>query len=288
MPLTQSTRPAWRSRLRNAARALGLLGPGFRLHEAWRAMRFPAPPKLAPDGLPLPDRLRMMRIGNTSDWRYFYDLGARNAESLFTLAREAGADPAAFQRVLDWGCGCGRIARHVGRHTPAVVVGRDIDAYCVSWCKGRIPGDYRACSLSPPLDLADATIDFAYGFSVLTHLPSEDQRRWFAELARVLKPGALLVVTFHDPTFATAAVATLRDESDGVAVTEWTLPGSNLVAAFQSAESVARGAAPGFDLLRHVDSANSHFNQAVAILRRRPDMQAGSQSGIKASTGPHP
>ena len=265
-----SARPsAVRNFARGAARAVGLLGPLHRLNEMRRAMQFPAPPAVGPDGLPLPNRLRMMRVGNASDWRHFLDLGAKHAEAFFQLARETGADPANFQRVLDWGCGCGRIARHASKHTNAEIFGRDIDAYCVSWCNGKIPGDYRACSLDPPLDLPDASMDFAYGNSVITHLSAADQRRWFAELGRVLKPGALLIVTFHDQDFPTAAGATFRRQQDGVAVTEWVLPGSNLVAAFQDADTVARGAAPAFDLVRHIGSKDSPFIQAVAVLRRR-------------------
>lgn len=288
MSSSAATRPAWRTGLRNAARTLGLLGPFYRLDEVRRAMTFPRPPEQGPDGLPLPDRLRMMRIGNTSDWRFFYEQGQKNAAAFFAFAREAGADPAGFERVLDWGCGCGRIARHVGKHTPATVVGRDIDAFCVSWCEGRIPGDYKSCSLTPPLDLADSSIDFAYGFSVITHLPADDQRRWFAELGRVLKPGALLIVTFHDPGFGTGANAVFRAEADGVAVTEWTLPGSNLVAAFQDAETIARGAAPSFDLVRHVDSAHSPFIQAVAVLRRRAAGDTDMRTHVEMQAGERP
>lgn len=258
-----------RTLARNTARAIGLLGPIYRLNEVRRAMAFAPPPDVAPDGLPMPNRLRMMRIGNTSDWKFFYENGQTHAKAFVAAAQEHGADPAQWSRVFDWGCGCGRIARHITGLTPATVVGRDIDRYCVSWCQQHLPGDYAACDLDPPLDVAPASIDFAYGYSVITHLPANVQRLWFAELGRILKPGALLIVTFHDRDFPTGAGATFRDNEDGVAVTEWVLPGSNLVAAFQDADSIARGAAPAFDLVGHTGSKDSPFTQAVAVLRRR-------------------
>jgi SAM-dependent methyltransferase len=260
--------PAW---ARDLIRATGLLGPAFRLLEWRRAMTFPRPPTRAPDGLPLPGRLLMMRIGNTSDWRQFYEGGGSASRHLLDLARAYGADPAGFRSVLDWGCGCGRIARHIVHQLPegARLLGRDIDRLGVDWCRRHLPGDYRTSWLDPPLDLAASSVDFAYGYSVLTHLTGERQRLWFEELGRVLKPGALAILTFHEPTYVTAAQSRIRRETAGVAVTEWTLEGSNLVASFQGVDSIEAAASPWFELAGWKGGADSPFDQSVAVLRRR-------------------
>ena len=165
------------SPLRSLVRGLGLLGPYYRLTELRRAMTYPKPPALAPDGKPLPNRLAMMRIGGVSDWKFFYERGRKTAEVLVAAAREAGSDPAKWARVLDWGCGCGRIARHMPELTPARIIGRDIDAYTVKWCARHLEGDFKLSALQPPLDVAPGSIDFAYGFSVLTHLTAPMQAR---------------------------------------------------------------------------------------------------------------
>jgi SAM-dependent methyltransferase len=255
--------------LRSIVRGIGLLGPYYRLLE-WRiAMQSPKPPRVAEDGKPLPDRLAMMRIGGNADWRFFYTRGKATAQTLVNAARAAGADPATWKSVLDWGCGCGRIARHMPLHTPAKVYGRDIDAYTIRWPRKHLAGDYRVSGLKPPLDLPVASMDFAYGFSVLTHLSAPMQSAWFEELARILKPGALAALTFHDMQHPAVNDVTFRREENGVHVTEWTLEGSNLVAAFQDISSIQRAAAPWFDLVHHMTLYETLFDQSLAVLRRK-------------------
>jgi SAM-dependent methyltransferase len=257
------------SPLRSLVRSAGLLGAYFRLIELRRAMTYPKPPALAPDGKPLPNRLAMMRIGGVSDWRFFYERGRTTAQTLVDEARKAGADPACWTHILDWGCGCGRIARHMPSLTPARIVGRDIDAYTVKWCKQHLEGDYKASALQPPLDLEPASIDFVYGFSVLTHLTAPMQATWFEELGRILKPGGIAALTFHDREHPAAPAVQFRREEASVCVTEWAMEGSNLVAAFQDIASITRAAGPWFELARSVPRADTQFDQAIAILRRR-------------------
>jgi len=255
--------------MRSLVRGLGLLGAYYRLLEWRAAMAAPQPPRVADDGKPLPGRLAMMRIGGTSDWRFFYERGKATARTLVDAARAAGAAPARWQAVLDWGCGCGRIARHMPAHTPAKIIGRDIDAYTIRWPQEHLDGDYRVSGLKPPLDLAPASVDFVYGFSVLTHLSAPMQAAWLEELARVLKPGALAALTYHDMQHPAVQRVTFRDEQNGVHVTESTMEGSNLVAAFQDISSIQRAAAPWFDLAHHMTLSETLFDQSLAVLRRK-------------------
>lgn len=259
------------SPLRDFARNAGMLGVYFRLSEMRRAMAAPRPPAHAADGKPLPGRLAMMRIGGTANWQFFFERGKATANVLIDAARDAGADPQSWQRVLDWGCGCGRIARHMPSLTPAAIVGRDIDAYTVKWCAENLDGDFKRSALSPPLDIADASIDFVYGFSVLTHLSAQMQAAWFKELGRILKPGALAALTYHDRQHPAMDWVKLRSEQDGVSLTEQTLEGSNLVAAFQGIDTIERAAAPWFTLVSNIPRDVTAFEQSLAVLRRKQE-----------------
>jgi 8-oxo-dGTP diphosphatase len=49
----------------------------------------------------------------------------------------------------------------------------------------------------PPLPYAESSFDLVYGVSVFTHLSEEHQRAWLPELRRILKPGGLLLLSFH-------------------------------------------------------------------------------------------
>jgi SAM-dependent methyltransferase len=258
------------SSLRTLARNTGLLRLYYRGLEFRKAMSYPRPPPQAPDGKPFPNRIAMMRIGGVSDWKFFFERGRIDAETFVNVAKAEGADPSKWRAILDWGCGCGRLARHMSSFTPARIIGRDIDRYTLKWCARNLQGDFRTCRLNPPLDLTAASVDFVYGFSVLTHLTGPMQARWFKELARVLRTDGVATLSFHDLDHPAAREVQLRRESGGVSVTEWTMEGSNLVTAFQDYASICRAAEPWFEPVREIPRANTPFGQAIAVLRRRP------------------
>ncbi len=119
----------------------------------------------------------------------------RGFESL--LARH-GVKPRAGLRLLDWGCGHGRVARHFIQNWPATqITGADIDAENISWCQANLPqGQFLVAPLMPPLHIADSTFDAIIGLSVMTHLTAPVQQAWLAEIHRILKPGGVALISF--------------------------------------------------------------------------------------------
>jgi SAM-dependent methyltransferase len=257
---------------RRALAAAGLLRPAFRAREALRAVLAPRTPTIAPDGLPLPGRLHMVRVAGHANWEQFFESGRREAEILAGIARAAGSPLDAAATVLDWGCGCGRITRHLPRHTPARIVGRDPDPLAIRWDAAHLPGDYRRSRLEPPLDLTDASIDIAISVSVFTHLTDQLQKAWLAELNRVIRPGGLLLLTFMDPAHHRVGLlgsgeAELRDK--GYVRTTDKLVGLNYMAAYQTREHLEAIARPWFDVRLSHTSAETRLDQAVLALQRR-------------------
>jgi SAM-dependent methyltransferase len=101
--------------------------------------------------------------------------------------------------LLEWGCGPGRLIRHMpsllASH-PARIVGSDYNPRTVRWCAEHLDGiAFVQNGLRPPLPLAGARFDVAYCISVFTHLSEDVQLAWADELRRVLKPGGLLICT---------------------------------------------------------------------------------------------
>lgn len=176
----------------------------------------------------LPDADRRFRVIGNRDPFGFLQLGCTDANRIKAayeavtgkLWLEAGA-------VLDWGSGCGRVARHLAPELGARFYGCDIDSDNVSWCNANLPGAYSASSLEPPLPYADNTFDIIYGISVFTHLREHWERTWLAELRRVLRPGGTMLMTVHGQTaidFAaldrsTYAALMARVASEGLAFT---------------------------------------------------------------------
>jgi SAM-dependent methyltransferase len=93
-------------------------------------------------------------------------------------------------RLLDWGCGCGRVASYfLARLPEARLVGCDIDGEAIEWCRRNLRGDFMLVDPVPPTPLADAAVDLIIACSVLTHLGAADQDRWLREMRRILAPG---------------------------------------------------------------------------------------------------
>ncbi|MFC5741207.1 class I SAM-dependent methyltransferase [Dyella tabacisoli] len=105
-------------------------------------------------------------------------------------------------RVLDWGCGWGRLARVFSSSEKfSELWGADIDEDNLAWARANIPKvTFLQVPLYPPTTLPSDHFDLIYGLSVMTHLTHESQEKWLAEIRRVLRPGGCAILTFHGST----------------------------------------------------------------------------------------
>jgi SAM-dependent methyltransferase len=125
----------------------------------------------------------------------------------------AGLEPAQFRSVLDFGCGCGRIARQLiqQRPQPERYVGIDLHAGMIRWCSANLaphaagfefhhhdvfyggfnPGKDKP--LHAALPFADDQFSLVVAISVFTHLTQDQSAAYLAELSRVLEPGGILL-----------------------------------------------------------------------------------------------
>ena len=118
-------------------------------------------------------------------------------------------------RVLDIGCGIGRMARPLtGFLDGGTYDGFDVNREGIAWCAGRYAEHpsfrfravdlfntrYRPDAGEPAAGFrfpyADEAFDFVFATSVFTHLLTEESDRYLAESARVLAPGGRLFATF--------------------------------------------------------------------------------------------
>ena len=74
--------------------------------------------------------------------------------------------------ILDFGCGCGRIARHFRSLKKAKLYGTDYNPELVAWCQRNLPfAEFGVNQLQPPLPYADAKFGFILCFLRLHPLP---------------------------------------------------------------------------------------------------------------------
>lgn len=149
-------------------------------------------------------------------------VGSPSADSYVAVGRQffrifrhyGGLKPS--DRVLDVGCGCGRIA---GPLTEYLVTGTydgfDVVPQLVTWCTENITplhanfrfahvdvansfyyerGATRAAQFRFPYE--DGAFDFTVLTSVFTHMLLDDFRHYVGEVTRTLKPGGTALMTF--------------------------------------------------------------------------------------------
>jgi SAM-dependent methyltransferase len=139
------------------------------------------------------------------------DFAAVGDEFLGHLVDLAGLRP--DSRVLDVGCGIGRLARPLSRYLDerGSYAGFDVNPVGVGWCQlhyderfsftvadlfnARFNPRGRLRAVDYPFPYDDASFDVAVMASVLTHLLEDETAHYLAETRRVLRPGGRLLAT---------------------------------------------------------------------------------------------
>jgi SAM-dependent methyltransferase len=147
--------------------------------------------------LPLPPRKLQIRVVGSYNPR-FYESAFSICDDLDAVLSGAGRSLKDFRRILDWGCGCGRMTRAFRTRLPSSErYATDIDPEAIDWLKqnyGQV-ADFRLAPHHPPTSYADGLFDFVLGLSIFTHLPEDMQFEWLGELERITSPGGYLILT---------------------------------------------------------------------------------------------
>lgn len=174
-------------------------------------MRLPAlrrrrPPTQVNDDLPLPP-YELREIVGPTDPRDF------DNPSGGLVYPELGADAQAS--VLDFGCGCGRIARQLLQQEtpPERYLGIDLHRKLIAWCRDNLAPraegfefqhhDVFNATFNPgrkpmtaPLPVGDREFTLVNAWSVFTHLVQSQIDHYLGECSRALAPGGVLQASF--------------------------------------------------------------------------------------------
>lgn len=222
------------------------------------------------EGFSLPPREMRLLSAGTAEPDRFVDSGQTGLEWLrTTLARhqvslDDGTD------VLEFGCGAGRYLRHLAQHSGDVVA-IDYNPYLLAWTEANLRfARFAVCGPRPPLPEPDDLFDVVYAVDVFSHLDDSAQVPWFDELARVLRPGGLMVITLHGASkTGNLSMALRRTFGEGrLAVLRPTLSGTNGCAAYHPRAYVERVFGQRLSLLEHAEEAARELRQDVAVFRK--------------------
>ena len=223
-------------------------------------------------GLPVPRPRYITAVIGSPSVDYFLVSGRDSVDAIVTMLRQNGIEPRALENALEFGCGVGRILRHWGEDRPRYLHGTDYNPNLIAWCRRHYP--FAAFSVNPlagPLPYETGTFDFAYAWSVFTHLDEPLCRDWMAELRRVLKPNGLLFTTFHGEFY----VDQMSDAERGAFAAGETVvrrgeaSGSNVCATFHSRAAVERLAEPYFTIVDARPGTVPYRPQTQYLLRAR-------------------
>lgn len=99
--------------------------------------------------------------------------------------------------VYDFGCGVGRVLIPFSERFAGRLCGSDVDPTAIAFLNEHFAEAFEAVTTpyEPPLPFADDSFDVMYSISVWSHFPRDLQLAWLSEMQRIMKPGALLLIT---------------------------------------------------------------------------------------------
>ena len=229
------------------------------------------------NGLPLPPpALRYLSVCHKYEEDIHIKSGTHCSITIKNLIKNSGKDIASFQKILEFGCGCGRVIRHLHDADAAYeLYGTDVDEKEINWCRKNLNKicHFETNSYLPPLKYETNTFDLIYSISVFTHLEEQSQFLWLKELHRIAKPKSLVIISVN-------RISMLSDEETskkGIIVRERTTDAvqrswlgkkeypSSYYDAFHNPEYIKREWSKYFRIIDYCPGAITSYQDAVVL-----------------------
>ena len=165
------------------------------------------------------------------------------------------SDDIVGKRVVDLGVGGGRTAPYLAERS-AFYVGVDSSEAMVRACRERYPHlDFRRADARDLAQFGNGSFDFAlFSFNGIDYVGHEDRARVLCEIARVLRPGGVLVFSAHN--LASVPSGTLLHRAFQVSISANPL---------RSAKSIVRAAINLVNYLRNAPGQQRTADYAVLV-----------------------
>lgn len=219
--------------------------------------------------VPSPGLTRKIQPGGRANPVAFVASGQRLVMTYLRDLDEHGFDPRAFERILDFGVGFGRLVRHYYPFR-AELHGCDVTAVAAEFSKRCYGGRVAIVEndLAPPLPYGTGSFDYIYANSVFTHIQTDALASWIAELARVARPGACVIVSVFSalPYLAHLTEGEFDRIERGAGYLEWGTSHVRQRLLFATGEKLREWWSPSFEIL----DQKGHFKDQDHLILRRP------------------
>jgi SAM-dependent methyltransferase len=226
-----------------------------------------------PDGYPAPPKEYIFLIIGLRWVSIYYNSGKKIFEEMKGMFEKSGIDINSFERVLDFGCGCGRVIRHFNNNLKtAKLYGADYNPKLINWCSDNLTfGLFSRNKLAPPLEYEDNFFNLVYCRSVFTHLSRELQIEWMAEFNRIIQKGGYLYFTAHGENTFTNLTKEEKEKlrKEGILTINRNIEGDNKCATYQTKLFVEKELTKGFEIVNFsAGQSNSSSPQDIYILKK--------------------
>ncbi|MBK9151452.1 MAG: class I SAM-dependent methyltransferase [Saprospiraceae bacterium] len=208
------------------------------------------------------------------DYHKYYKEGREVARWLIDLLRRH--KDLHRLRILDWGCGPGRVIRHLPELAGSdnTYYATDYNPRSIVWCSKHLKGiAFNLNGIEASLPYPDDHMDVIYGISVFTHLSESGHHDWYEELLRILRPGGIMLLTTQGDNFISKLTASELSEyhSGRLIVRGNVKEGHRIWSAFHP-EAFMRALFSGVEILEHISPAPTPgrwLPQDVWIIRKK-------------------
>jgi SAM-dependent methyltransferase len=221
---------------------------------------------------PIPPQHLMKLVVDPPEAAWYLRSGVFAFTGIQKTLRKNGINPSHFEKVLDFGCGTGRIVWRWKDEYDSFIHGTDYNENLVRFCKEKSDEneEFSKNELHPPLKYREEKFSFVYANSVFTHLTKKLQKKWMEEIKRVLKKKGYFYMTVHGDGGKYMMNEKQKEEYDGgnIVVKRPDRVGTNVCAAFHPLSYVEGAFSEGFNVIDHIPNGTRHSVQDIYLFRK--------------------
>ena len=208
------------------------------------------------------------------NYKWYYEDGKNTAEEIVTLLSKYYNFSKPNKRILDWGCGPGRVVRHFPSLLPSTeIYGTDYNENYIKWCSENLNGiHFSVNKIDPPITFAGSFFDAIIGLSIFTHLSEKNHFAWIDELHRIIKFGGGVLITTQGEAYRQRLAPGEKEifDSGRLVTRKYLKEGNRLYSSFQPTDFIKGLMAHKFQILEFVPGnlQNGEPSQDIWVLRK--------------------